>query len=65
VNLLCLGHLAKTLSPIGKAGMVFEEAKGRKGFCTSGLQSLLSPQLAGTVGKLLINQLNFFGWHGA
>lgn len=58
VNLLCLGHLAQTLSPTGAAGMSFEEAlKGRVLYFR--LQSLLSPQLAGTVGKLLINQLNF------
>lgn len=58
VNLLCLGHLSKTLSPKRKAGMAFEEAKNGRVLYFR-LQSLLSPQLVGTVGKLLINQLNF------
>lgn len=56
IQVLCLGHLSRILSP--EAGIRLEEAaEGRVLYFR--LQSLLSPQLVKIVGKLLINHLNF------
>ncbi|MBI2606896.1 MAG: TraM recognition domain-containing protein, partial [Deltaproteobacteria bacterium] len=58
IKTLCMGYLGKILSPEKGAGLRLEDA-------ASGcvlyfrLQSLMSPQLVATVGRLLINQLNF------
>ena len=58
VRSLCTGYLSKILSPEGKSDMVLEGAQ--KGCVLYfRLQSLLSPQIVATLGKLLINQLNF------
>ena len=59
VRSLTIGHMAKTLSPPGGAGIQF------KGACDGvviyfRLQSLISPQLVSILGKLVINHLNFF-----
>ncbi len=58
VRSLCTGYLSKILSPEGKSDMVLEDAQNG---CVLyfRLQSLLSPQIVATLGKLLINQLNF------
>lgn len=59
ITSLCTGHLAKILSPTDRPTVNLSEA-------TTGsvlyfrLQSMMSPQVASTVGKLLINHLNFF-----
>ena len=57
VNSLCLGHLAKILSPKRPRIRLENAAKGQVLYFR--LQSLLSPQLAGILGRLLINHLNF------
>lgn len=58
VQILCMAHLGKLLSPKCSGDMCLEEsAKGVVLYFR--LQSLLSPQLVSTVGKLLINHLNF------
>ena len=55
---LCTGYLAKILSPEGKPDMNLEDAQNG---CVLyfRLQSLMSPQIVATLGKLLINHLNF------
>lgn len=58
VSSLCTGHLIDILSASDKSEINFSDA-------TSGhviyfrLQSLMSPQIAATVGKLVINHLNY------
>ncbi len=58
INTLNIGYLAKTLSGSGKGCMRLEEAVAGNVLYFR-LQSLLSPQLVGVVGRLVINQLNF------
>lgn len=55
---LCTGHLEKILSPVDKGDIQLSEAANGKVIYFR-LQSLLSPQLVGTLGRLLINHLNF------
>jgi hypothetical protein len=58
IRSLCTGYLSKILSPDVKSDMILEEAQiGNVLYFR--LQSLLSPQIVATLGKLLINQLNF------
>lgn len=58
IKTLCSGHLINILSPQEKPGIKLETAaKGTVLYFR--LQSLLSPQIVTTVGKLLINHLNF------
>lgn len=58
IKSLCIGHLAKTLSPIGKSELQLSEAtQGHVLYFR--LQSLMSPQLVATLGKLIINHLNY------
>ncbi|MEZ4873067.1 MAG: type IV secretion system DNA-binding domain-containing protein [Bdellovibrionales bacterium] len=55
---LCTGYLSKILSPEGRPDMNLEGAQ--KGCVLYfRLQSLMSPQIVATLGKLLINHLNF------
>lgn len=58
INTLCIGHLSRTLSGQGEACLSLKEAADGKVLYFR-LQSLLSPQLVGIVGRLVINQLNF------
>lgn len=58
VKMLCLGHLAKILSP-NDAGQINLSQASSGQVIYFRLQSLMSPQLVGTVGKLLINHLNY------
>lgn len=58
VNMLCTGHLGSILSPI--EGAEIDLSKASEGSVIYfRLQSLMSPQIAATTGKLLINHLNF------
>lgn len=58
IRVLCTGHLSKILSPSTPDQMRIGEAwTGRILYFR--LQSLLSPQLVTTVGKLLVNHLSF------
>jgi hypothetical protein len=58
VKSLCTGYLAKTLSPKSAADISLTDAT--KGYVTYfRLQSLMSPQLVATLGKLVINHLNY------
>jgi DNA helicase HerA-like ATPase len=58
IRTLSTGHLAKTLSPTGSSQMQLSEAaKGNVLYFR--LQSLMSPQLVTTLGRLLINHLNY------
>lgn len=58
INLLSIDYLRRTLSGTGENCIELEAAtKGEVIYFR--LQSLLSPQLVGTVGRLVINQLNF------
>lgn len=55
---LCIGHLEKTLSPKEKPDIQLEDVtKGSVIYFR--LQSLMSPQLVSTLGKLIINHLNY------
>lgn len=58
VHSLCSGHLAKILSCKDDKGMNFSDVENG---CVLyfRLQSLMSPQIASTVGKLVINHLNY------
>lgn len=58
INTLCIAHLSTTLSPGPEGGISLTEAAAGKVLYFR-LQSLLSPQLVGVVGRLVINQLNF------
>lgn len=58
IKTLSIGHLAKILSPEGDSQMKLEDAYDGTVLYFR-LQSLLSPQLVSTLGKLLINHLNF------
>ncbi|NCN41861.1 type IV secretion system DNA-binding domain-containing protein [bacterium] len=58
IKILCLGHLNKILSPKDEEGLGLEKAHDGQVLYFR-LQSLLSPQLVGIVGRLLINHLNF------
>lgn len=58
IKILCLGHLGKILSPKDSFGINPSQAQQGKVLYFR-LQSLLSPQLVGIVGRLLINHLNF------
>ena len=58
INTLCTGHLRNTLSPEHKSDICLEDAANGKVLYFR-LQSLLSPQLVSTLGRLLINHLNF------
>ncbi len=58
INTLSVGYLSKTLSPPKGEGFSLEEASNGRVLYFR-LQSLLSPQLVGIVGRLIINQLNF------
>jgi conjugal transfer pilus assembly protein TraD len=58
IRALSCGHLANILSPISGQGIELEGA--RDGLVLYfRLQSLLSPRLVGTVGRLLINHLGY------
>jgi hypothetical protein len=58
IKTLCLGHLSKILSPKDDDGLSLHGAhEGQVLYFR--LQSLLSPQLVGILGRLLINHLNF------
>lgn len=58
IRSLCTGYLSKTLSPESKSDMQLDQASEG---CVLyfRLQSLLSPQLVSTLGKLIINHLNY------
>ena len=58
IRALCTAHLARILSPEGQSQMVLEDA-AQGSVLYFRLQSLLSPQLVSTIGKLLINHINF------
>lgn len=58
VKSLTLGHLKTILSPSGIGRILLSEADQGKVLYFR-LQSLMSPKIVGTVGKLLINNLNF------
>lgn len=55
---LCTGYLEKTLSPKGLSDLQLTEAKSGQVLYFR-LQSLMSPQLVSTLGKLVINHLNY------
>ena len=58
IRSLCIGHLAKILSPISGSGINLKDAeKGTVIYFR--LQSLMSPQLVSTIGKLIINHLGY------
>lgn len=58
IKSLTLGHLSQILSPIDKPSIdISSAAEGKVIYFR--LQSLMSPQIVGIVGKLLINHLNF------
>lgn len=58
IRALCISHLAKILSPKDGSQIRLEDAtKGCVIYFR--LQSLLSPQIVSTLGKLLINHLSF------
>lgn len=59
IKSLCMGHLAKILSPTGETESIrLADAQNGK-IIYFRLQSLMSPQLVGTVGKLVINHLGY------
>jgi hypothetical protein len=58
VRTLTMGDLRRSLSPDGKSEMDIEGA-GRGDVLYFRLQSLISSQLVSTVGRLVINHLNF------
>jgi hypothetical protein len=58
VRTLCTGHLSKILSPPKGDRIRLEDAESGTVIYFR-LQSLLSPQLVSTVGKLVINDLNY------
>lgn len=58
IRSLSLGHLSQILSPNEKPSIDIGSASEGKVIYFR-LQSLMSPQIVGIVGKLLINQLNF------
>ena len=55
---LTVGYLKTILSPVGLPGVCLDDARIGKVLYFR-LQSLLSPQLVATIGKLVINHLNF------
>jgi len=58
IKTLCIGYLENILSPKTGSDMKLDEAsEGRVLYFR--LQSLISPQLVATLGKLLINHINF------
>ena len=58
VRSLCIAHLAKILSPNHGSGINLKDAeKGTVIYFR--LQSLMSPQLVSTLGKLIINHLSY------
>jgi conjugal transfer pilus assembly protein TraD len=57
INSLCTGHLANILSPSEKRISLADATKGIVLYFR--LQTLMSPQIVTTVGKFLINHLNF------
>jgi hypothetical protein len=58
IRSLCIGHLAKTLSPSGTDRINLADAETGTVIYFR-LQSLLSPQLVSVLGKLIINHLSF------
>ncbi|MCM0606592.1 MAG: DUF87 domain-containing protein [Xanthomonadaceae bacterium] len=58
IKTLCMGHLAKTLSPEEGSQIDLQAAESGKVLYFR-LQSLMSPQLVTTLGRLLINHLSF------
>ena len=58
INSLCLGHLAKTLSPETADRINLKDAEDGSVIYFR-LQSLLSPQAVSTLGKLIINHMSF------
>ena len=58
IKTLCMGHLAKTLSPVGGSQIDLHAAEGGRVLYFR-LQSLISPQLVSTLGRLLVNHLSF------
>lgn len=58
VNSLCTGHLKKILSSRNLEQMNFQDV-GQGCVLYFRLQSLMSPQIVATVGKLVINHLNY------
>lgn len=55
---LCTGYLANTLSPKAPSDLQLADAKTGQVLYFR-LQSLMSPQLVSTLGKLIINHLNY------
>lgn len=58
IKSLCTGHLANTLSPKIASDLKLSEALNGQVLYFR-LQSLMSPQLVATLGKLIINHLNY------
>ena len=58
VRSLCIGHLANTLSPLVNSRINLKDAETGT-LIYFRLQSLMSPQLVTTLGKLIINHLSF------
>ncbi|MCM0606590.1 MAG: TraM recognition domain-containing protein [Xanthomonadaceae bacterium] len=58
IKTLCMGHLSKTLSPKEGSQIDLQAAESGK-ILYFRLQSLMSPQLVTTLGRLLINHLSF------
>jgi conjugal transfer pilus assembly protein TraD len=58
IRSLCIGHLAKTLSPIAGKSLNLKDAETGTVIYFR-LQSLMSPQLVTTLGKLIINHLGY------
>lgn len=57
IKTLCTGYLSKILSPLKSEVCLEEAAKGNVLYFR--LQSLMSPQLVSTLGRLVINHLNY------
>jgi hypothetical protein len=58
IKTLCTGHLSKILSPTESGDLDLSECRKGK-ILYFRLQSLMSPQLVGTVGKFVINHLAY------
>lgn len=58
ISTLCTGYLGGILSPENGGEIRLDECKGGKVFYFR-LQSLMSPQLVGVVGKLVMNHLSY------
>lgn len=58
IKSLCTGYLGQTLSPKGVADISLQDAANGHVLYFR-LQSLMSPQIVATLGKLIINHLNY------